>query len=135
MTTPQHRTPPATQDNSPLADMAGIQHKAPGRTPTPCSPYYLVPGALEVWVVRNMGEPLLHGKCGTEGREILARMSFKVVDGCQVDYDDVMAKAAVIVRACNSHDALIMVLEAIQDEGKTDYTYEIQQALALAKGE
>lgn len=50
------------------------------------------------------------------------------------DTEEGRERAAFIVRACNSHDALIMVLEAIMDEGKTDYIYEIQQALALANG-
>lgn len=74
--------------------------------------YYLDAGAFEVWICRNLGEPL-KPKCGTDGREILARLAFTVDDqGCQTDYEKVMTNAAFIVRACNSHDALVEALEA-----------------------
>lgn len=92
-------------------------------TPTPCSPYYLHAGSLEVWICRNLGERLNHtDKSGSEGREILARLAFTMgtgeADGVPLDYEKVMTNAAFIVKACNAHDELVEALQRLTSEAE-----------------
>lgn len=76
------------------------------------TPWYLDVGGEEVWICRHSVDAV----GSKSNREILAKISFHVVDGCQLNYIEVMKNAAFIVRACNEYSSDKALIERLLKE-------------------